>query len=193
MKSLATGQKPEILWIGCSDSRVPAEQILDLQPGSIFVHRNIANILHTADPSSLAVIDYAVNHLKVSQVMVCGHVGCGGIAGAMTPPGPGLSDSLNLWLNPAREVRMACNRDVKGFAEMEQDKKVRTVIDGNVRRSLSVLRMNPSVVKAMVERGMELHGLVYNVGTGKLEEIDKGTESEEEKKARELCFGMTTK
>ena len=191
MKNLSTGQQPEILWIGCSDSRVPAEQILDLPPGSIFVHRNIANILHSSDPSSQAVIDYAVNHLKVKQIIVCGHIGCGGVAGAMEAPGPGLSDSLNLWLNPAREVRMLCNREIKGFAALEKAEKMKIVVGENVKRSLDILRRNPSVVRCMVDGGVDLHGLVYDVGTGKLAEVQMPKESEEEKKTRELCFGMT--
>lgn len=191
LQALSVGQAPSLLWIGCSDSRVPAEQLLDLPPGSIFVHRNIANILHTSDPSSQAVIDYAVNHLKVKHVVVCGHIGCGGVAGAMTAPGPGLSDSLNLWLNPAREVRMECNRAVKGFGDMQPARKMEIVVEGNVGRSLDVLRRNPSVVRSMVEGRLELHGLVYDVGTGRLREVGLPKESAEERRTRELCFGMT--
>ena len=98
---LAKGQQPPLLWIGCSDSRVPANEIVGAKPGEVFVHRNIANMVPNADLSSMSVINYAVNHLKVNHIVVCGHYGCGGVKSAMQQSDLGI---LNPWLRNIRDV-----------------------------------------------------------------------------------------
>jgi len=103
LKQLAAGQSPEILWLGCADSRVPETTICSCQPGDIFVHRNIANILVPGDASSESVIEYAVVHLGVKRVVVCGHTGCGGAKAAMGEAD--LGSRLNGWLEPVRAIR----------------------------------------------------------------------------------------
>lgn len=100
-KRLAEGQSPDYLFIGCSDSRIPAEQVTGLQPGEAFVHRNIANVICNIDLSAMSVIDYAVRHLQVKRIIVCGHYGCGGVQAAMKPQDLGL---LNPWLRNIRDV-----------------------------------------------------------------------------------------
>src|ERR1700743_1817818 len=101
-KRLISIQKPEFLWIGCSDSRVPADKITGTQPGEIFVHRNIANMVVHTDVNLLSVLDYAVNHLKVNHVIVCGHYGCGGVKAAMT--NHDYKYVLNMWLRNIKDV-----------------------------------------------------------------------------------------
>src|SRR5262249_47054443 len=101
-KRLAELQKPEFLWIGCSDSRVPANEITGTQPGEIFVHRNVANLVINTDVNLLSVLDYAVNHLKVKHVIVCGHYGCGGVKAAITKND--FKPVLNMWLRNIKDV-----------------------------------------------------------------------------------------
>src|SRR5918997_1936562 len=112
-------QTPEFLWIGCSDSRVPANQITDTDPGEIFVHRNIANVVINTDVNLLAVLDYAVNHLKVKHVIVCGHYGCGGIKAAMTKTD--FRPVLNMWLRNIKDVYRIHREELEKI--QEEDKR----------------------------------------------------------------------
>lgn len=178
---LGKGQSPEILWIGCADSRCPETTILGLQPGDIFCHRNIANILISTDINSLSVIQFAVQYLKVKHIIVCGHTGCGGIAAALDNKALGLIDT---WLMPLRQLRQQNLKMLEALPEKERALKM---VDLNVRRSVSVLLENPIVLDAMVERGLQVHGVIYEVGTGELNELDI-TEDDEVVAERKKAF-----
>jgi len=171
-KTLATGQSPEILWIGCADSRVPETTICDCQPGDIFVHRNIANCLHPHDLNASSVIEYATAHLKVKKIVVCGHTKCGGANAGLGDAD--LGEALNTWLLPIRELR----RKNKALLDSlpSDDARGNKLAELNVQHSLEVLRQNPTVNRAINERGLTLHGLIYDIAAGELialEEVKK--------------------
>ncbi|KAF4552634.1 Carbonic anhydrase-like protein [Elsinoe fawcettii] len=170
-ENLSKGQSPKILWIGCSDSRIPAEQILNLKPGDVFVHRNIANVLSPSDLSSLSVIEFAVAHLKVEHAVVCGHTSCGGVQAALANKSLGV---LDMWLQPIKQLRFQHGQALEEAGE----EKVRKLSELNVLNSLEVLKMNPTVIEAVRKRGLKLHGLIYDLKQGKLESLD-GEEEEE--------------
>ncbi|KAL1959159.1 hypothetical protein VTO42DRAFT_2664 [Malbranchea cinnamomea] len=163
---LASGQFPEILWIGCADSRCPETTVLGLQPGEVFVHRNIANIVQYNDLSSAAVIEFAVNYLKVKHIILCGHTACGGISAALSNKKLGLLDT---WLMPLRRLREQNLKTLESMTPKEADAKLAEI---NVHNGLRVLKENSAVLDAIQERGLKLHGVIYDVGTGKLRELD---------------------
>ncbi|KAK5118792.1 hypothetical protein LTR62_000001 [Meristemomyces frigidus] len=178
----AKGQSPRILWLGCSDSRVPETTVLGLKPGEIFTHRNIANIIGPTDLSLLAVIEFSVVHLKVSHIVVCGHTSCGGVAGCLA--NAKLGGPLDIWLQPLRALREI------HFEEMEKlDHKEKDLFLGmkNVQSSVDVVRRIPTVIDAVRGRGLEIHGVMYHLDSGVLREVQV---SEHEKAAhlREATF-----
>lgn len=179
--TLANGQKPQILWIGCSDSRCPETTFLGLHPGDVFVHRNIANVMHPGDLSSSAVIEYAVKYLRVSHVVVCGHTACGGVAAAMGNKDLGILDP---WLLPLRQLR---ERNLEVLSGMSPDEAAMKLAELNVREGLNVVKQKGVVLNAIQERGLELHGLIYDVGTGVLSELDT-QDSEDVIRARLTAF-----
>jgi len=164
--ALAKGQSPEILWIGCSDSRCPETTILDLEPGDVFVHRNIANIVHSTDLSANAVIDYAVNHLKVKHVVLCGHTSCGGVAAALANNKLGLIDT---WLLPLRTLRKENLNLLESLPTKEAALKL---VELNVLNGVKTLKENHSVLDAMLDRGLRVHGCVYDIAKGELNELE---------------------
>ncbi|SPO03702.1 related to carbonic anhydrase [Cephalotrichum gorgonifer] len=164
---ISAGQNPEYLWIGCSDSRIPAEQITGLAPGEAFIHRNIANLVNNTDLNSMSVIEYAVRHLKVKHIIVCGHYGCGGIAAAMTPKDLGI---LNPWL---RNIR-----DVYRLHETELDAIEDTTERGNRLVELNVIEQCNNVIKAAsVQESFAknqfpvVHGWVFDFKDGLLKDL----------------------
>ncbi|KAJ5779385.1 Carbonic anhydrase [Penicillium paradoxum] len=179
--TLASGQKPQILWIGCSDSRCPETTFLGLSPGDVFVHRNIANVLHPGDLSSSAVIEYAVQYLRVNHVVVCGHTACGGVAAAMGNKNLGILDP---WLLPLRQLR---ERNLETLQSMTPDEAAMKLAELNVREGLNVVKQKGVVLNAIQERGLQLHGLIYDVGSGVLSELDT-KDSEEAIRARLTAF-----
>ncbi|MCJ1317597.1 hypothetical protein MMC15_002922 [Xylographa vitiligo] len=180
--TLSAGQHPPILWLGCSDSRVPETTITGLQPGQIFVHRNIANILPPTDLNSAAVIEYAVAHVGVQHVVVCGHTSCGGCIAALGNDRIGVIDA---WLLPLRKLRAGM---VKGWEGVGKEERVQRLVEANVKAGVRTLRENPNVVKAVAERGVKVHGLVYDIKTGMLSELD--VEDEDGEGVRREAFAV---
>ena len=179
----ATGssQAPKFLWIGCSDSRVPETTITGLLPGDIFVHRNIANIVHPGDLSCASVIEYGIEHLGIETVIICGHDGCGGVGGAL---GNAKIGGIDTWLLPLRSIRAKFYKELEG---MEPAARVTKIVEENVKAGVRTLRENASVIKMQKVRKISVHGLVYDVKCGKLREVEVA-ESEEEAKIRLACF-----
>lgn len=182
-EKLGQGQSPQILWIGCADSRCPETTILGLQPGDIFCHRNIANILTPTDLNSLSVIQFAVQYLKVKHIIVCGHTSCGGVAAALDNKKLGLIDA---WLMPLRAIRQKNLKELNALPPKEANLKL---VDLNVRHSVETLLDNPDVIEAISSRDLKVHGVIYNVGTGELNKLDI-QEDEEVKAAREAAFNI---
>lgn len=162
-KNLAAGQSPEILYIGCSDSRVTAEELMGLQPGDVFVHRNIANMVPNTDLNVLSVINYAVQHLKVNHVVVCGHYNCGGVKAAMEQSDLGI---LNPWLKNVRDVYRIHRRELNAI----EDPAVRydRFVELNVQEQCINVIKAVEVQRAIIERNLTVHGWIFDVRTGKL-------------------------
>lgn len=160
------------VWLGCSDSRVPETTLLGLQPGEVFVHRNIANIVTTSDLNVLAVIEYAVIHLKVAHIVLCGHTSCGGAAAALSDNRVG--GVLDAWLTPLRVVR----RENKKELDLIKDDAQRAVrlAELNVEEGVKNLMANHVVEEAIRERGLKVHGTLYDLGCGLLRELGLGTD-----------------
>lgn len=167
-KNLEKGQQPPLLWIGCADSRVPANEIIGAQPGEVFVHRNIANMVVHSDMNMLSVLDYAVNALKVKHVIVCGHYGCGGVQAAMTNQSIGLIDN---WIRHIKDV-YRLHKDTLDTIENEKEKWDRFV-ELNVKEQVFDLAKT-SIVQNSWHNGQELHlhGWVYGIGDGIIKDLE---------------------
>lgn len=167
-KNLEKGQQPPLLWIGCADSRVPANEIIGAQPGEVFVHRNIANMVVHSDMNMLSVLDYAVNALKVKHVIVCGHYGCGGVQAAMKNQSIGLIDN---WIRHIKDV-YRLHKDTLDTIENEKEKWDRFV-ELNVKEQVFDLAKT-SIVQNAWHHGQELHlhGWVYGVGDGIIKDLE---------------------
>ncbi len=165
---LANLQTPQFLWIGCSDSRVPANQITDTQPGEIFVHRNIANLVIHTDVNLGAVLDYAVNHLKVKHIIVCGHYGCGGVKAAMTQTD--YKPILNKWLRNIKDVYRIYREELDAIEDME--KRADRLVELNVKEQVTNLAKMSTIQKAWKEeRRPHLHGWAYGLKNGYINPI----------------------
>ncbi|KAF2116359.1 carbonic anhydrase [Lophiotrema nucula] len=166
---LSKGQAPEILWIGCADSRVPETTVCNCRPGDIFVHRNIANTVHADDLNAASVVEYAVAFLKVRKVVVCGHTKCGGAVASLGDADLGVT--LNTWLHPVRELRRKHKTELERL--LDDDARAVRVAELNVHQSLDVLKQHPAIKKAINERGLSLHGLIYDIGQGQLRLLEE--------------------
>jgi carbonic anhydrase len=168
-------QTPEFLWIGCSDSRVPADRITGTQPGEIFVHRNIANLVIHTDVNLLSVLDFAVNHLKVNHVIVCGHYGCGGVKAAMT--NHDFKYVLNMWLRNIKDVYRLYTKELDAIPDM--DKRTDRLVELNVKEQVLHLAKTSIIQRAWKnDRRPQLHGWVYGLRDGLIKPIldmDAGT------------------
>ena len=161
--TLGEGQTPEILYIGCSDSRVTAEELMGANPGEVFVHRNIANMFISIDLNAMSVVNYAVNHLKVKHVVVCGHYGCGGVKTAMMSQDLGI---LNPWLRNIRDVYRLHMDELNTI--QDEEKKYDRLIELNVQEQCINLIKTADIKKAFRERGLIVNGWVFDVHTGQL-------------------------
>jgi len=161
--NLGKGQSPEILYIGCSDSRVSSEDLMGVQPGDVFVHRNIANMVPNTDLNVMSVINYAVIHLKVKHVVVCGHYSCGGVKAAMQSKDLGL---LNPWLRNIRDVYRLHKVELDKI-ECE-DKKYDRLVELNVQEQCINVLKTADVQQAIRERSITVHGWVWDIHTGEL-------------------------
>ncbi len=166
--NLSKQQNPEYLWIGCSDSRVPANQIVDLLPGQIFVHRNIANVVVHTDLNCLSVIQYAVEVLKVKHIIVCGHYGCGGIQAAMENKEHGFIDN---WLRNIKDVYRYHQNKLNAI--QNEKKRLDYLCELNVLEQVSNV-CHTTIVQGAWNAGQELsvHGWIYNIEDGILKDLD---------------------
>jgi carbonic anhydrase len=164
----ASEQKPPVLWIGCSDSRVPANEVTGTLPGDIFVHRNIANMVVHTDLSMLSVLDYSVNFLGVTDIIVCGHYGCGGVIASLNSKPLGLIDN---WLRNIRDVYRLHQRELDAIKN--KDKRAERLVELNVIEQVFNLSKTSIVQSAWnAKKKLSVHGLVYDLKTGILTDID---------------------
>ncbi|MCU1330653.1 MAG: Carbonic anhydrase [Bryobacterales bacterium] len=160
-------QQPEFMWIGCSDSRVPAEEVTGTEPGELFVHRNVANLVVHTDLNLLSVLQYAVQVLKVKHIIVCGHYNCGGVKNALTNTDLGL---LNKWLRHIKDVYRLNRQEVESIADPAL--RLDRMVEINVAEQVHNLAQTSIVQKAWVtENRPVLHGWVYDIRTGLLKEV----------------------
>ncbi|MBC7888083.1 MAG: carbonic anhydrase [Ferruginibacter sp.] len=162
-EKLSKGQSPEILYIGCSDSRVTAEELMGVQPGEAFIHRNIANMVISIDLNMMSVLNYAITHLRVNHVVVCGHYFCGGVKAAMQAKDLGI---LNPWLRNIRDVYRLHKTELNAIPD-ENDRYNR-LVELNVQEQCINLIKTAAVQSAYKERGLRVHGWVFDIQTGKL-------------------------
>lgn len=165
---LAKGQSPPVLWIGCADSRVPANEIIGAQPGEVFVHRNIANMVLHTDMNMLSVLDYAVNVLKVKHVIVCGHYGCGGVKAAMGNQHIGLIDN---WIRHIKDVYRFHTKELNAIENEEE--RFNRFVELNVFEQVQDLAKT-SIIQAAWKNGQDvsIHGWVYGVHNGLIKDLN---------------------
>jgi carbonic anhydrase len=163
---LAKGQQPGILYMGCSDSRVVPELFMGLAPGDIFVHRNVANLVDLGDKSAMMVLQYALEQLKVSHIVVCGHYGCGGVTAAMEDP---VIHQPDEWLSPIKNLIKQHRDELDAFEDSYQAQ--RRLVELNVLRQCANIEQHPLVQKCLQEKQISLQAWVYDVGTGLLTDL----------------------
>ena len=165
--NLSRGQKPHILYIGCSDSRVSTEELMGAQPGEVFVLRNIANMVPNSDLSSMSVINYAVSHLKVRHVVVCGHYYCNGVKAAMQSADMGI---LNPWLRNIRDVYRLHKEELSTISDEEE--RYKRLVELNVQEQCINVIKTPDVQRAIKETGLTVHGWVFDMNSGQLIDLN---------------------
>lgn len=167
-KDLSKGQNPPLLWIGCSDSRVPANEIIGAKPGEVFVHRNIANMVIHSDMNMLSVLDYAVNVLKVKHIIVCGHYGCGGVKAAMSNQSIGLIDN---WIRHIKDIYRLHEHYLNAIKNEEE--RFNKFVEINTQEQVFDLAKT-SIVQSAWKNGQELtlHGWAYGLNSGYVTDLD---------------------
>lgn len=178
---LSEQQAPEYLWIGCSDSRVPANEIINLPPGEVFVHRNIANVVVHTDLNCLSVIQYAVEILKIKHIIVCGHYGCGGVQAALGYGEHGLIDN---WL---RHIKDVIRLNLNEFQAMDADNQLDLLCELNVKEQV-INVCHTSIVQKAWANGSDLsvHGWIYNIKNGVIDNLYSDVTSSEDLRSRKL-------
>lgn len=167
-KNLAKEQTPEYLYIGCSDSRVTTEELMGMNPGEVFVHRNIANLVNTLDLSAISTIQYAVEHLKVKHIIICGHYGCGGIEAAMSSKNLGL---LNPWLRNIRDIYRLHHVELDAITD--EHKRYNRLVELNVQEQcINVIKLACVQERYTVDEFPIVHGWVFDIATGKLKDLN---------------------
>lgn len=162
-ENLSKGQSPTFLYIGCSDSRVTAEELMGISPGDAFVHRNIANMVPNTDLSAMSVIDYAVAHLKVKHIVVCGHYYCGGVKAAMESVDLGI---LNPWLRNIRDVYRLHTDELNAITDEEE--RYKRLVELNVQEQCINVIKTAEVQQAFIDRNIKVHGWVFDIHSGRL-------------------------
>ncbi|BBU57182.1 carbonic anhydrase [Mameliella alba] len=165
---LAAQQTPEFFWIGCSDSRVPANVVAGLDPGEVFVHRNVANVIHSSDMNMLSALEFAVEALKVREIIVCGHYGCGGIRAATEDIPHGLADH---WLEPIRRLARQARAELDVLTDMEERRD--RLAELNVIEGVARVAETPIMRRAWADgQPVRLHGLIYGLRDGLLRNLE---------------------
>jgi len=172
-ENLSKGQNPDTLYIGCSDSRVTAEDLMGVQPGEVFIHRNIANMVISIDLNVMSVLNYAVRHLKVNHIVVCGHYFCGGVKAAMQAEDLGI---LNPWLRNIRDVYRLHKTELNAITDLNL--RYNRLVELNVQEQCINLIKTAAVQGAYKERGLMVHGWVFDIKTGKLIDLKIDFEKE---------------
>ncbi|MBP6050056.1 MAG: carbonic anhydrase, partial [Chitinophagales bacterium] len=166
-KKLAQGQNPEILYIGCSDSRVSAEEIMGVKPGEVFVHRNIANLVNNVDLSVMSVLNFAIRQLNVKHIIICGHYNCGGVKAAMKSEDLGI---LNPWLRNIRDVYRLHKEELNTIKS--EQLRYNRLVELNVQEQCINLIKTAAVQQAYKERNISVHAWVFDVHSGKLIDLN---------------------
>lgn len=174
----AKGQKPKYLYIGCSDSRLPVNEMTGTSAGELFIHRNVANMVVHTDNNLMSVLQYAVQVLKVEHVVICGHYGCGGVAAALENKSLGLIDS---WLMNIKESYQK-NRTFVDSAENKEE-KVNRLVESNVKEQVYNLYKTSYVQEGIKSQGLQIHGWVYNLKEGLLKDLEVNAEKDFEEKS----------
>ncbi len=175
-KKLSLGQKPDYLWIGCSDSRVPANEVTNTESGEMFVHRNIANVVVHTDFNLMSVLEYAVNVLSVKHIIVCGHFGCGGVRAAMGASSYGLVDN---WLRNIKDVYFKHKEELDKISD--EDKRADRLTELNVMEQVRNLAKTMIIQNAWNEgKKIEIHGWVYGLNNGLISELNISHEEKDD-------------
>ncbi|GAB7335382.1 hypothetical protein MBLNU13_g07763t1 [Cladosporium sp. NU13] len=182
-KNSAKGQAPDILWIGCCDSRVPETTVLGKKPGEVFVLRNIANIINPTDIALLSSVEFSVKHLQIKHIVLCGHTSCGGVKATLAN---NKLDILDVWLQPMRQIR---EKHSEALSKLSGEEKEDALARLNIQQGVENLRRIPTVVDAIKNRGLKIHGLLYKLADGHLEQIDTA-EDEAASECRHTTFEL---
>ncbi len=171
-EELAKGQKPTVLWIGCSDSRVPVNTITSSQAGQTFVHRNVANVVATNDWNLSAVLEFSINHLTIPDIVICGHYGCGGIAALDSDETD--DKYIPIWLINASPAKERVDEKIRALRiDLPNEQRMRLIVEENVRLQLEHLNEYPFIKRARQTGKLRLHGWVYDMATGAIRELTK--------------------
>jgi carbonic anhydrase len=175
-EQLARQQRPTVLWIGCSDSRVAVNTVTDTRPGEIFVHRNVANVVAPNDWNLSAVLEFSINHLHIPDVVVCGHYGCGGIQALDDDSGE--DRYIPIWLINARKAKERVDEKLAALhVELSTEHRRRLIVEENVRLQLEHLGEYPFVRRAVTAGALRTHGWIYDMDTGAIRVLTTGSRS----------------